>query len=69
VKVYVVYREFQADTPEMLMVFTSKDAAEHYAQEMREGDAAEGLRVEHLNADADWEVDINVEETELWEGA
>lgn len=66
-KVYVVFREYQADTPDILGVFTGSEAAERYAQETRESDAEEGHAVEHHNADDDWEVDINVAETELTE--
>lgn len=66
-KVWVVYEEFQADSPDVIGIYESKEDAERAAEECRQearqdygwvvyGDEDEGGRTI-----AEWDVDVHVE--------
>jgi len=67
-KVWVVYREFQAGTPDIIGVFTSEELAIRARCAAVDHDIKHGAVVEGENdddGDTDWTVDINIVETQL----
>lgn len=70
-KVWLVYEEFQADTPAIVGIYPSRREAEQAAEECRR-EAREGFEWavygdEDANGNriADWDVDVHVEEHEV----
>ncbi len=77
-KVYVVFREYQADTPEIIGVYTSEARANKVRRAEVQEHLNDGVLVEQWAdddpddfengdnfEDAEWQVDINVEAIEL----
>jgi hypothetical protein len=79
-RVYVVYREYQADTPCFEFAFLSQEEAEEYAEELRGDLYAEGANVYGYEPPAEasvsgheadqewnWTTDVHVEPVEIRE--
>ncbi len=68
-KVYIVYEEYQSDTPGFVGVFANKERAEAEAERVREALRADGSNVwgDHVGDDeeCDWDVDVHVVEMEV----
>lgn len=73
-KVWLVYQEYQADTPDIVGLYLSRQDAERVAEECREeareeyGWVVYGDRNEQGEKLADWDVDVHVEAHDV-EGA
>jgi hypothetical protein len=70
-KVWLVYQEFQADTPDIVGLFQRQGEAELAAEECRRSAredyewAVYGDQDEHGHEIAEWDVDVHVEEHEV----
>ena len=70
-KVWLVYQEFQADTPDIVGLFQNGEDAERAAEECRRSARADyewfvyGDRDEDGNEIAAWDVDVHVEEHDV----
>jgi hypothetical protein len=70
-KVWLVYQEFQADTPDIVGLFQSRGDADLAAEECRRSAREDyewvvyGDQDEVGHAIAEWDVDVHVEEHEL----
>lgn len=73
-KAWLVYQEFQADTPDIVGLFRSRRDAELAAEECRRSARTEYDWVVYGDKDddgdeiAEWDVDVHVEEHELQPG-
>jgi hypothetical protein len=70
-RVWLVYQEFQADTPDMVGLFQSRKEAERAAEECRARAREDCEWVVYGDQDedgdeiAEWDVDVRVEEHEV----
>ena len=70
-KVWLVYQEYQADTPDIVGIYLAREDAERAADECRR-EAREayewvvyGDEDHHGNTIADWDVDVHVEDHDI----
>jgi hypothetical protein len=67
-RVWMVYQEFQADTPDIVGLFQNREDAERAAEECRRSAHEDFARVVYGDQDEDghkiagWDVDVHVEE-------
>lgn len=63
--IYLVYKEYQKDTPEIERAFVNEKDAYAYAMELEEQLTEDGMIVWGRDEDDDWDVDVHVEEVTL----